>query len=237
MRKMGDKEPKFLKPRDASPELSENKEANQLLADQFRDMILDLPFDRELFHGQVRVMRKPDSKAKWVEKNDFWKGYVLDYLLSTKETPQPIPCELYLGSIGDRGNKPSAFSDGISRFIVIDIGKGNHKASTQYGFYKYLRTEKQALYPFVELKFNARTIPKQYWENIYQSLESFGYQVDDSDSNKSKCLWIGDIVLGKEDTKEKIGNLIEALFAIAIVKAHYKKDKGITFDFLKGLEG
>jgi len=33
----------------------------------------------------------------------------------------------------------------------------------------------------------------------------------------------------------KIGNLIEALFAVTIVKTHYKKDKGITFDFLVGL--
>jgi hypothetical protein len=34
----------------------------------------------------------------------------------------------------------------------------------------------------------------------------------------------------------KIGNLIEALFAFTIVNTHYKKDKGISFDFLVRLK-
>ena len=58
----------------------------------------------------------------------------------------------------------------------------------------------------------------------------------ESENNKTKMLWIGNIELGKEDTETKIDNLIEALFATTIVKAQYKKeDKGIYFDFLLSL--
>jgi Endonuclease NucS len=227
----------FFKPIDASPELSDDNEANQLVADQFEDMILILQFDRTMFDGNVRVVRKPDSEVRWVvkTKDGAWQGYVLDYLLYTKDVQQPISCELYLGSIGYRGNKPT-FKDGKSRFIVLDIGKGKQKATTQYGFHKYLRTESKALYPFYELKFNAVGIPKINWEKIYYSLEHFGYFVRDSEDKKSKLLWIGDIELGKKDSETKIGNLIESIFATTIVKAHYKKDdKGIYFDFLSSL--
>jgi hypothetical protein len=227
----------FFQPIDASPELSGDNEANQLVADHFKDLILKLQFDRTMFNGNARVIRKPDSDARWVvkTKEGAWQGYVLDYLLYTKDSKQPIPCELYLGTIGYRGNKPT-FKDGKSRFIVLDIGKGKQKASTQYGFHKYLRTEVKALYPFYELKFNAVGIPKVNWEKVYYSLEHFGYYVQNSDNEKSKLLWIGEIALDKEDTDMKIGNLIEALFANTIVKAHYKKgDTGISFKFLSSL--
>ncbi|MGE7687749.1 endonuclease NucS domain-containing protein [Lysinibacillus sp. NPDC097214] len=227
----------FFKPIDASPELSNDNEANQLVADQFKDMILKLQFDRTMFDGNVRVIRRPDSEARWCvkTKDGAWQGYILDYLLYIKDDQQPIPCELYLGTIGYRGNKPT-FKDGKSRFIVLDIGKGKQKASTQYGFHKHLRTEVKALYPFYELKFNAVGIPKINWEKIFYSLEYFGYFIRDSEDNRSKLLWIGDIELGKEDSDLQVGNLIESLFATTIVKAHYKKeDKGISFDFLSSL--
>jgi hypothetical protein len=224
----------FFKPIDASPELSDDNEANQLVADQFKDIVLNLQFDRTMFEGNVRVIRKQDSEARRVvkTKDGSWQGYILDYLLYTKDALQPIPCELYLGSIGYRGNKPT-FKDGKSRFIVLDIGKGKQKASTQYGFHKYLRTEIKALYPFYELKFNAVGIPKSNWGKIYYCLERFGYYVQDSEKNNSKSLWIGDIELYKEDTGKEVGNLIEALFATTIVKGHFKKgNNGISFDFL-----
>jgi len=227
----------FFRPIDASPELSEDNNANQQVADHFKDMILNLQFDRTMFDGNVRVIRKTDSEARWIvkTKDGAWQGYVLDYLLYTKDALQPIPCELYLGTIGYRGNKPT-FKDGKSRFIVLDIGKGKQKATTQYGFHKYIRTEVKALYPFYELKFNAVGIPKVNWEKIYYSLEHYGYYVRNSDDGKSKLLWIGEIELDKEDSDTKIGNLIEALFATTIVKAHYKKeDKGISFNFLSNL--
>ncbi len=224
----------FFKPIDASPELSDDNEANQLVADQFKDIVLNLQFDRTMFDGNVRVIRKQDSEARRVvkTKDGSWQGYILDYLLYTKDALQPIPCELYLGSIGYRGNKPT-FKDGKSRFLVLDIGKGKQKASTQYGFHKYLRTESKALYPFYELKFNAVGIPKSNWGKIYYCLERFGYFIHDTEKNNSKSLWIGDIELGKEDTGKEVGNLIEALFATTIVKGHFKKgDNGISFDFL-----
>ncbi len=227
----------FFKPIDASPELSDDNQANQMVADQFKDMILKIQFERTMFNGSIKVIRKPDSKARWVvkTKDGAWQGFVLDYLLYMEGKLQPIHCELYLGSIGYRGNKPT-FKDGKSRFIVLDIGKGKQKATTQYGFHKYLRTEGKALYPFYELKFNAVGIPKVNWEKIYYSLEHFGYYVRDSEDKKSKLLWIGDIELGREDSEKKVGDLIESLFATTIVKAHYKKeDKGIKFDFLSNL--
>ncbi len=224
----------FFKPIDASPELSIDNEANQYVADLFREMILEIDFNRTMFNGEIKVIRKQDETPRWVvkTKDGSWQGYVMDYLLYTKDAQQPISCELYLGTIGYRGNKPT-FNDGKSRFIVLDIGKGKQKATTQYGFHKYLRTEKKALYPFYELKFNSVGIPKISWGKIYHSLEQFGYYVRDSEDQKTKLLWVGDIELNKSDSETEVGNLIEALFATTIVKAHFKKEgTGIPFNFL-----
>ncbi|WP_046173345.1 endonuclease NucS domain-containing protein [Domibacillus indicus] len=224
----------FFKPIDASPALSEDKQANQVIADQFKNLILHLNFDRMMFHQNIRVIRKPNSQPTWVvkTKDGSWQGYVLNYLIYKNQESQPISCEVYLGTIGYRGNKP-VFEDETSRFIVIDVGKGKQKVSTQYGFHKYLRTEAEALFPFYELKFSARGLPKSIWDSIYRSLSRYGYHVRDSEDRKSKLLWIGDINLNDSNVEKSLGNLIEALFATTIVKSHFKEaGKGILFEFL-----
>lgn len=94
-------------------------------------------------------------------------------------------------------------------------------------------TNKKELLPYYELKFNAKGLPKNYWNEVYGILNDNGYLVKDSD-NKSptKRLWLGEISLTR-DSDEQVGNLIEGLFAITILKAHYKgNEKGYVFDFL-----
>jgi len=225
----------FFRPKDASPELSEDKQENQLVADEIIEIILSLDFNRELFNGKVKVMRKPDSEARWTvkTKDGSWQGNIVDYLLYIGNNQQPITCELYVGTIGYRGNPKSTFADEKSRFIVLDIGRGKHKTSTQYGFHKYLQTKQRALSPFYELKFNATGVPKENWGKIYSLLNKFGYSVRESEDKKSNLLWLGDIELDKEATETEIANLIEGLFATTIVKSHFLKEgKGISFEFL-----
>lgn len=87
--------------------------------------------------------------------------------------------------------------------------------------------------PYYELKFNAKGLPKKYWNEVYSILSNNGYVVEDTDDKKpTKVLWLGDINLSG-DCDKQVGNLIEALFAVTILKAHYKgTDKGFVFDFL-----
>ncbi|MEI3606488.1 hypothetical protein SPD48_12345 [Pseudogracilibacillus sp. SE30717A] len=167
-------------------------------------------------------MRKPEMGPRWIikTKDRSWQGYIIDYMLYLKNDEIPIPCELYLGTIGYRGNPKATFLDEKSRFIVLDIGKGTQKTTIQYGFHKYLRTKQKSLFPFYELKFNAKGIPKENWEKIYYDLNEFGYIVKQSEDRTSNLLWIGDIELNKDTTLYSVWNLIEALFAATIVKFH-----------------
>ncbi|MGG1400177.1 endonuclease NucS domain-containing protein [Bacillus salipaludis] len=218
----------FFLPQDASPELSNDNKLNQLVADEFINLISASTFNKTLFNGEVELKRL-DSLPRWVEKNKGdWKGYIFDYLLKTKDYPDGIHCELYLGQAGYRGNKLT-FADGNSRFMAIDVGKSKNKSSTQYGFHKYLRVAERALLPFFELKFSAGGLPKHHWNDIYKHLNQYGYKIQDSPNSKSlKCVYVGDIQLDSENIVKQIDNLIEVIFAVTIVKAHYKKN-GITF--------
>lgn len=225
----------FFKPIDASPELSDDNEANQAVADAFNNLIMDLSFDRYIFNQHIRLRREKNKSPEWsVKAKGAWQGYIIKYLLTSSDYSDGIPCEVYLGTIGYRGNK-TTFADEKSRFIVVRVGEGNRQVTTQYGLHKYLRTDKKALFPFYELKFNAVGLPKALWEGIYSTLNNYGYYVKDSaDKKPSKILWVGDINLSDNNATEQVANLIEALFAATIVKAHFKGNKkGIEFDFLK----
>ena len=225
----------FFKPVDASPELSDDSQANQRVADGFNQVIMDIAFIRSLFHQQIKITRNQNQPLKWCQNsNGSWQGYVIPYILTSTDFPNGLPCEVYLGTIGYRGNK-TTFADEKSRFIVVKVGTKTNHMTTQYGFHKYLRTDKKSLFPFFELKFNSRGLPKALWETIYQTLTAYGYYVQDSaDKKPSKILWVGDIHLNDVHVDEKVSNLLEALFALTIVKAHYKgNEKGIQFNFLK----
>lgn len=226
----------FFKPIDASPELSDDRQKNQEVADAFIQLILHHPFHRSLFNNHIQIKKVSGYKPKWeiLTKDKSWQGYVIPYRLFCSDFPTGLPCELYLGTIGYRGNKP-IFADEMSRFIQVKVGRGKNNMTTQYGFHKYLRTEKRALLPFYEVKFSPRGLPKIFWNEIYETLNSYGYKIRDAGDRKAKkLLWIGDLKLDDDRVEEKVGDLIEALFAITIVKAHFKgKEKGIEFSFLK----
>lgn len=224
----------FFKPRDASPELSENNEKNQLIADGFIQLLMEMSFDRYLFNRQIRIRRVEESMPKWsVTAKGAWQGYEIPYLLTSSEYPSGIPCELYIGTIGYRGNKP-IFADEKSRFLVVRIGGGKRHITTQYGFHKYLQTDKQALFPFYELKYNPKGLPKHLWERTYELLDKYSYKVS-SPANKTsyRTLSVGEVSLKAPNVSEQLGNLIEALFAVTVLKSHFKdKEKGFVFEFL-----
>ncbi|MBM7652497.1 endonuclease NucS domain-containing protein [Neobacillus cucumis] len=225
----------FFKPVDASPELSDDSQNNQRVADAFNKLIMGLNFNRSLFRQQIKITRNQEQPPKWNENgNGSWQGFVIPYTLSSADFPNGLPCEVYLGTIGYRGNK-TTFADEKSRFIVVKVGTRTNQMTTQYGFHKYLRTDKKALLPFYELKFNSKGLPKDLWDSMYETLNNYGYFVKDSaDKKSSKILWIGDIALDDLYVEEKISNLLEALFALTIVKAHYKGiEKGLNFNVLK----
>lgn len=227
----------FFQPIDASPELSEDKKANQEVADDFIGEIMKYEFNREMFFENIHVVRNMETSPQWIEKGkgNSWQGYVMSYTLYSSDYPEGIPCEVYVGTIGYRGNSKSTYADEKSRFIQTKIGKGKREVTTQYGFHKYLRTENRKLFPFYELKFSAKGTPKLYWEHIYTILNNYGYFVRDSSEGKkeAKVVWIGEIDLQSDYVDEQVGNLIEALFAVTIVKAHFKgDDKGYPFSFL-----
>ena len=229
----------FFKPIDASPELSDDPQKNQEVAEAFIRVILNLNFHRSLFHDEVELKKSPGAQPEWkiLTKNKSWQGYVIPYQLFCSDFPSGLPCQLYVGTIGYRGNRPIFVDETFPRFIQVTVGSGKNRMTTQYGFHKYLRTEKRALLPFYELKFNARGLPKILWEDIYDTLKYFGYNIRDSkDKNPKKLLWIGDLILDDIEVGEKVGDLIEALFAVTIVKAHFKgKEKGIEFSFFKNI--
>lgn len=103
----------FFAPVDASPGLSENNKENQIVADEFMDLIKNHPFDRSLFHGNVHIKRVEGTPPEWsVGAKGAWQGYIVNYELISNQ--QSIPCEIYLGTIGYRGNK-STFADEKSR--------------------------------------------------------------------------------------------------------------------------
>ena len=219
----------FFRPRDASPHLSDDNYLNQKIADQFMNALLNHQFNRSLFNNEIRIKRAENSLPTWsVKAKGAWQGYVMKYELYIEKTKQVIPCDIYLGTIGYRGNK-STFADEKSRFLVVSIGG----VSTQYGFHKYINTNDESLLPYFELKFNAKGLPKKYWEEVYGILDNFGYYVKDSiDKKPSKLLWTGNIKLSS-NLDSQVGNLIEALFAVTILKAHYKgQEKGYVFHFL-----
>lgn len=87
--------------------------------------------------------------------------------------------------------------------------------------------------PYYELKFNAKGLPKKYWDEVYRILNDSGYLVKCSNDKKpSKILWLGELSL-TGNSYEQVGKLIEGLFAITVLKAHYKdNEKGYVFDFL-----
>ena len=223
----------FFKPKDASPYLSENNVENLVVANEFMDIIKSYAFNRFLFQGKIHIKRMECSSPKWDVggKGASWQGYVIKYELKCSQ--HTIPCEIYLGTIGSRGNKP-IYADEKSRFLEMRIGKKNKQIKTQYGFHKYLNTDKKELLPYYELKFNPRGLPQKYWNEVYRILNDYGYLIKDSDGKKStKKLWLGEISL-TGDRDEQVGNLIEGLFAITILKAHYKGNKkGYEFNFLK----
>jgi hypothetical protein len=122
----------------------------------------------------------------------------------------------------------------VKHFVEQDFsGSDRHPNLTQYGFHKSLNTKEKSLLPYYELKFNAKGLPKQYWNEVYDILNTYRYFVRDSDDKKpTKFLWLGEISLSGE-TDKQVGNLIEALFAVTILKSHYKgAEKGYEFDFL-----
>ncbi|MBD8068796.1 endonuclease NucS domain-containing protein [Bacillus sp. PS06] len=221
----------FFAPIDASPSLSNNNIENQSVADEFMTLIKNHQFDRTLYDGKVHIKRVDGKPAEWsVTAKGAWQGYIVQYELISKQ--HTIPCEIYLGTIGYRGNK-STFADERSRFLVTRIGKGKKQITTQYGFHKYLNTNKKELLPYYELKFNAKGLPKTHWDDVYQLLNDIGYQVEDLNEKNTKILWLGEISLS-EDSDQQVGNLLEGLFAITILKAHYKgAEKGYVFDFLE----
>lgn len=217
--------------KDASKELSEDRQKNQEVADEFMKRVREYTFNRTLFNGHIELCSMGEPRWGIFTKEQSWQGYNTIYLLKSVDFPKGLPCELYTGSIGYRGNRPT-FADEMSRFIVIRVGTSKNAGSTQYGLHKYLRTEKRALFPYYELKFNAQSLPKSIWPSIYESLERFGYYIQQDDkSDSKKLLYIGDVLLEHPESEEQIGNLIEALFAVAIVKEHYK-EKGVSFRFL-----
>lgn len=226
----------FFKPIDASPYLSDDSKANRIVADNFIDLIIKHNFNRKIFDENIHLVRDMEKPPEWTvkAKGGAWQGYVISYTMFTSDYPEGIPCEVYIGTIGYRGNCKSTYDDEKSRFIVVRVGKGQKKVTTQYGFHKYLKTKQKALLPYYELKFNAVGLPKIYWDDIYETLNNNGYFVkDSSDKKPSKILWIGEIELDDINIEEKIGNLIESLFAVTIVKAHFKgSEKGYKFDFL-----
>lgn len=195
-------------------------------------LIMNHVFDRTLFQGNVQIKRMEGTSPEWSNgAKGAWQGYVVHYEL--KSSQHSIPCEIYLGTIGYRGNK-STFADEKSRFLVTRIGKGSKQITTQYGFHKYLNTDKKELLPYYELKFNAKGLQKKYWDEVFSILNRNGYLVKDTEDKKlTKILWLGEISL-TGDSDEQVGNLIEGMFAITILKAHYKdNEKGYVFDFLK----
>jgi hypothetical protein len=221
----------FFAPIDASPGLSNNNKENQLIADEFMNLIKNHQFDRKLFHGKVHIKRVDGKPPEWsVTAKGAWQRYIVHYELTSLQ--HSIPCEIYLGTIGFRGNK-STFADERSRFLVTRIGKGKTQITTQYGFHKYLNTNKKELLPYYEPKFNAKGLPKTHWDDVYQLLNDNGYQVEELNDKNTKILWLGEISLS-EDSNQHVGNLVEGLFAITILKAHYKGNvKGYAFDFLE----
>ncbi|MRH41605.1 hypothetical protein GH741_02825 [Aquibacillus halophilus] len=119
----------------------------------------------------------------------------------------------------------------------MKIGQGKKEMTTQYGFHKYLVTDHNALLPFYELKFNAVGLPKEYWSEVCSTLDSYGYFVRNSDDKiPTKVLWIGDLSLSDRNIDKQIGNLIEALFAVTVLKSLYKgNEKGTEFSFLHSI--
>ncbi|SIS83020.1 endonuclease NucS domain-containing protein [Salimicrobium salexigens] len=211
----------FFAPRDASPELSEDGEKNRVVADQFMNLLKSMECDSILFEGQARVSRKMDEDPRWKEKaKGAWKGWEVPYRLDVKGMEEPIPCEVYLGSIGYRGNT-NTFSDGISRFMEVRVGKGKKQVKTQYGFHKHLMTNQEGLLPYFELKFNAKGLPKELWSDIYRTLEHYGFELMEGEKGK-RFLVVGDIYLHSDNIETQLERLLVSLFSLTVVKGFYK---------------
>jgi hypothetical protein len=224
----------FFKPVDASPELSPDIQMNMQVADKFFDKLKNASYEVKLFNGAGSLRRKSEEQPYWTSfAKGSWQGYVMEYELKLHGISHRIPCRLYLGTIGYRGNKP-IFADEKSRFAVFYIGTGKNEMITQYGFHKYLRTEKQSLLPFYELKFNSAGIPPHTREDLYASLSKYGYHIANADKKKSiKVLWLGDIDLRSTNIDAQIRNFIESMFSLTIIKSHYNVSKGYKLKFLE----
>jgi hypothetical protein len=221
----------FFKPIDASPELSDDPRRNMEVANSIFKHLLDATLEIPMFNDKV-LFRRTTENPYWSSKaKGAWKGRVIPYELAIISTAERIPCRLYLGSIGYRGNKP-IFTDETSRFAVFYVGTTKNEMMTQYGIHKYLRTDHDAICPYYELRFNSKGIPPSIQSNIFSTLEKYGYRVTEIDKSSNKLLWFGEVNLKAINISAQINNFLETMFALTILKAHFNTTKSYSFSFL-----
>jgi hypothetical protein len=144
----------------------------------------------------------------------------MTFELSLSQTNKRVSVYLYIGSIGMRGNLPT-FADGLSRFLVVRLAARPITGNTQYGFHKHLCTAERTLLPHHEIPFPG-TLSVAQRQEVYRALENFGYRVVDGAGAKKQLL-IGEIALDSPQIEIQLGNLLEYLFALAVVKEHFKR--------------
>ncbi len=223
----------FLRPKDSSPKLSDDATLNARVADEFILRIITVPFKREMFHGRVVLTRDVDTPIRNVvfTGNGAWTGQALTFHICLPNGTVIQTLYLYTGSVGMRGNSPT-YVDKKSRFLVVSFASQKKEGATQYSFHKHLCTDERALLPTHELKFPSQTIGKTLQPQVYDLLEKFGYNVVDKQKGIGKMLWIGDTQLDSPNIDAQLGNLLEHLFALAIVKEQVKK-RHYHFHFLE----
>lgn len=222
----------FFKPIDASPELSDDPWKNMELGNSIFKHLLDATPEIPMFNDEA-LLRRTTENPYWSNKaKGAWQGTVIPYELVINSTADKIPCRLYLGSIGYRGNKP-IFADETSRFAVFYVGTTKNEMMTQYGIHKYLRTDHDAIYPFYELKFNSKGIPPSIQLIIFSVLEKYGYRVTEIGSSTNKILWFGEVNLKAKNVSAQIIKFLKTMFALTILKAHFNKSKSYSFSFLE----
>ncbi len=221
----------FLLAKDRSLKLSDDRHLNKEVADEFIHRILTLHVEREMFRGHLLLTRLKDVPIQNVVEtgNGAWTGQVITFQLEIPKEKKKMRCQLYIGSIGMRGNPVATYADELSRFLVVRLTSKPITGSTQYGFHKHLCTEERALLSHHEIPF-PNTIAAQEAHKIYNALEKYGYHVMDG-SKARKQLWIGEIQLDSPIIEIQLGNLIETLFAVALVKEHFK-NRNFHFPFL-----
>jgi hypothetical protein len=191
-----------------------------------------MPIERNLFLGNANLSRDLNVPIHEVVEtaNGAWTGKTLSYKLQVLTESTQLKCSLYIGSIGMRGNLPT-FADGNSRFFVVRLKRSPKEGSTQYGLHKHLCTDERSLLPFHEIGFpGGSDFPKDVRGKVFDTLHRFGYSVLEGQGAR-KSLWIGEVSLNSKEWGFQLGNFIEALFALAMVKEHYKRE-GLKFSFL-----